>query len=245
MNRRHYTKLNWFPKRKKQLLLETPWKRQQLKSRRSSCLRKLSLTTGRKHCSVCSKETKPFKPLRISSRVNKTTFFRSSLKFLVFEMRPRKSKKSLRTSLPSSKRWRLMRSIFKRDSKISRMRERDSTSNSLCSSTQSSRLRVNLRKWMTRRQESRRNRTFSRNLLCPCIQKPSKSEMTSSTMPLSKKQSRRVQLTCWNRQSWHIKISLRKKLILKIYQMKSQELELITSTVSSRMICSKRNLKIW
>jgi len=130
MSRKLSIKPNWFHRKKKLPLLETLLRKLLSKLRRSSCQRRPFLMTGKNLFLVCNREIKLFRPLRSSSSRSKTISFRLSLRYLVFVMRPRKSKKSPRILLNNSIKWRKMKNSYKSVWKKLRTNLTDSTNNS-------------------------------------------------------------------------------------------------------------------
>ena len=82
---------------------------------------------------------------------------------------------------------------------------------------------MNHQEWMLKRQMSKRKCKYLRNQLWHCIQKLNKSEMILLTMHPNKKLSKKVQPIYSNKLRLHIKLLLKKKLRLKISQMRFLE----------------------
>lgn len=223
MSKRPYIKLSWYHRRKRLQLQETPWKKLPSKLRRLSCPRRPYLMIGKSHSLVCNKETRLSRPLKSSSSKSKMIFFRLNLKFQEWRMRPRKSKRPLRTFPTRFKRWEVMKSSLKRDNKRLKMRERDWMSNMWCLRTPLLRLKMNHKKWTLKKLVFKKKWTFLRNRSCHFIPKPKRSEMILWIMLPSKRLLRKVLLTCLNRLSKLIRTLLRKKLRSRICLMRFRE----------------------
>jgi len=97
------------------------------------------------------------------------------------------------------------------------------------------------RKWTMKRLKLKKRRTFLRNQLCLSIPKLKRSEMTSLTTLLSKRQSKRVAPICSSKPKESIRILPKRRLTLRTILMRSLEYVLIIWIVSSRMTCWRRS----
>ena len=121
MNKKHFTKHNLFPKKKRQLLLATLLRKLPLKSSAQSCLRKPYLKIGKSHYLVCKSAIKLFKRLRSSSNKRKMKSCKLSQKLTVSETKPARSKKHQMTYTKSFRKLSGSLKFFNREKLIQRL----------------------------------------------------------------------------------------------------------------------------
>lgn len=118
MSKKHFTKLNLFPKKKRQLLLATLLKKLPLKSSVSLCQRKPYLKIGKSLYLVCKSAIKLFKRLRSLSNKRRMKLCKLSPKLTVSETKLARSKKRQMTYTKSFPKLSVSLKFFNREKLI-------------------------------------------------------------------------------------------------------------------------------